>query len=110
MRSSNGGRGSGASDSANNTLGSGNESASTSPFSQDCREGTGGGREGESSPPSPAPSSSTSTSDSGERVAQPVLSGRDKRNLESELTAAGTRGETRAGALLAKLEAVREEM
>ena len=96
-------------------MGSGNESAPTSPSSQDGGEGTGGRREGESAPPSHAPSYSTSTSDSGEGVAQPVLSGRDRRNLEwmeglPELTAGKTRGETRAGALLAKLEWVREKM
>ena len=94
-------------------MGSGNESAPTSPCSQGGGEGTGGGREGESAPPSHAPS--TSTSDSGEGVAQPVLSGRDRRDLECmeelpEWTAGRTRGETRAGALLAKLESVRDEM
>ena len=100
---------------ANNIVGSGNESVPTSTSSQDGGEGTGGGREGESAPPSHAPSYSTSTSDSGEGVAQPVLSGRDRRNLEwmeglPELTVGRTREETRAGALLAKLESVREEM
>ena len=71
------------SDSTNNTVGSGNESAPTLPYSQDGGESTGGGREGESAPPSHAPTYSTSTSsDSGEGVAQPVLSGRDRRNLE----------------------------
>ena len=103
------------SDSANNTVGSGNESAPTSTFSQDGGEGTGGGREGESAPPSHAPSYSTSTPDGGEGVAQPVLSGRDRRNLEwvgglPEWTSGRTRGETRTDALLAKLELVREEM
>ena len=115
LRSRTGGGGRSGSDSANNTVGSGNESAPTSTSSQDGGEGTGGGREGESAPPSHAPSYSTSTPDSGEGVAQPVLSGRDRRNLEwmeglPELTAGRTRGETRAGALLAKLESVREEM
>ena len=115
MRSSYGGGGRSGSDSANNTVGSGKESALTSPSSQDVREGTGGSREGESVPLSRAPSYSTSTSDSGEGVAQSVLSGRVRRNLElmeglPELTAGRTRGETRAGALLAKLELVREEM
>ena len=94
-------------------MGSGNESAPTSPSSQDGGEGTGGGREGKSAPPSHAPS--TSTSNSGERVAQPVLSGRDRRDLECmeglpALTAGRTRGEMRVGALLAKLESVRDEM
>ena len=102
------------SDSANNTVGSSNESTPISPSSPDGGEGTGGGREGESAPPSHAPSHSTSTPDKGEGIAQPVLSGRDRRNLEwmkglSELTAGRTRGETRAGVLLAKLESVREE-
>ena len=115
MRSRTGGGGRSGSDSANNTGRSGNESAPTSPSSQDGGEGAGGGREGESAPPSNAPSYSTSTSDSGEGVAQPVLSGRDRRNLEwmeglPELTAGRTRGETRAGALLANLESVREEI
>ena len=115
LRSSYGGGGSGGSDSANNFVGSGSESAPTLPSSQDGGEGTGGGREGESAPPSPAPSYSTSTSDSGVRVAQPVFSGRDRRNLEwikgwPELSARRTRGETRAGDLLAKLELVREEI
>ena len=112
-----GGGGRSGSDSANNTVGSGNESAPTSPSSQDGGESTtGGGREGESAPPSHAPTYSISTSsDSGEGVAQPVLSGRDRRNLEwmeglPELTAGRIREETRAGALLAKLESVREEM
>ena len=111
LRSSNGGGGSGGSDSVNNTVRSGNESAPTSISSQDGGEDTGGGREGNTALPSPAPSSSTYTSDSGEGVAQPVLSGRDRRNLEGierlpEFTAGRTRGETRAGALLAKLESV----
>ena len=115
LRSRTGGVGRSGSDSTNNTVGSGNESASTSPSSQDGGEGTGDGREGESAPPSHAPLYSTSTPDSGERVAQPVLSGRGRRNLEwmeglPKLTAGRTRGETRAGALLAKLESVREEM
>ena len=103
------------SDYTNNTVGSGNEFASTSPSSQAGGEGTVGGRESESAPPSHAPSYSISTPDSGEGVAQPVLSGRDRRNLEwmeglPELTAGRTHGETRAGALLAKLESMREEM
>ena len=116
MRSRTGGGDRSGSDSANNAVGSGNESALTSkPFSQDGGEGTGGGREGESAPPSHAPSYSTSTPDSGEGVAQPVLSGRDRRDLEwmgglPELTAGRRRGETRASALLAKLESAREEM
>ena len=115
LRSSNGGGGSDGSDSANNTVGSGNESEPTSPSSPDGGEGTGDGREGESAPPSRAPSYSTSTSDSGEGAAQPVLSGRDNRRLEwmeglPQLTAGRTRGKTRAGALLVKLESVREEM
>ena len=115
LRSRTGGDGRSGSDSANNTVGSGNESAPTSPSSQDGGEGTGGGREGESAPPSHAPSYSTSTSNSGEGVAQPVLSRRGRRILEwmerlPELTPGRTRGETRAGALLAKLESVREEM
>ena len=115
LRSRTGGGGRSDSDSANNTVGSGNESAPTSQSSQDGREGTGGGRERESAPPSHAPSYSTSTSDSGEGVAQPVLSGRGRRNpvwMErmAELIAGRTRGETRARALLAKLESVREEM
>ena len=103
------------SDSTNNTVESGNESAPTSPSSQDGGEGTGGGRKGDSAPPSHAPSYSTSTPDSGKGVAQSILSGRDRRNLEwmkglPELTAGRTREETRAGALPAKLESVREEM
>ena len=115
LRSGTGGGSRSGSDSANNTVGSGNESAPKPTSSQDGGEGTGGGREGESAPPSHAPSYSTSTPDSGEGVAQPVLSGKDRRNLEwmeglPELTAGRTRGETRAGALLAKLELVREEM
>ena len=115
LRSRTGGGGSSGGDSASNTVGSGNESAPTSTSSQDGGEGASGGRKGESAPPSHAPSNSTSTPDSGEGVAQPVLSGRDRRNLEwmeglPELTAGRTRGETRAGALLAKLESVREEM
>ena len=97
LRSSNGGSCSSGNDSANNTVGRGNESAPTSPSSQDGGEGTRGGREGEAAPPPHAPSYSTSTSDSGERVAQPVLSGRDRRNLEwmiglPELAAGRTRG------------------
>ena len=97
LRSSNGGDGSGGSDSVNKTMGSDNESAPTSPFSQDGRESTGVGREGESAPPSPTPSYSSSTSESWEGVAQPVLSGKDRRNLEwteglPELTAVRTRG------------------
>ena len=82
LRSRTGGGGRNGSDSANSTVGSGNESAPTSTSSQDDGEGIGGGREGESAPPSHAPSYSTSTPDSGEGVAQPVLSGRDRRNLE----------------------------
>ena len=115
LRSRTGGGGRSGRDSVNNAVGSGNESAPTSTSSQDGGEGTGGGREGESAPSSHAPSYSTSTPDSGEGVAQPVRSGRDRRNLEwmeglPELTAGRTRGETRAGVLLAKLESVREEM
>ena len=115
LRSRTGGGGSSGSDSASNTVGSGNESAPTSTSSQDGGERAGGGRKGESAPPSRAPSYFTSTPDSGEGVAQPVLSGRGRRNLEwieglPELTAGRTRGETRAGALLAKLESVWEEM
>ena len=115
LRSKTGGGGRSGSDSANNTMGSGNESAPTSPSSQDGREGTGGSREGESAPPSHAPTYSTSTSNSGEGVAQPILCGRDRRNLVwieglPGLTAGRTRGKTREGALLAKLESVREEM
>ena len=58
---------------------------------------------------------STSTSNSGERIARPVLSRRNRCNLEwiaglPELTAGRTRRETRAGALLANLESMREEM
>ena len=111
-----GGDGRSGSDSANNTVGSGNKSAPTSPSSQDGGESTGGGRESESAPPSHAPTYSTSTSsDSGEGVAHPVLSGRNRCNLEwmegfPELTAGRTREETRADALLAKLESAREEM
>ena len=110
-----GGGGRSGSDSANNTVGSGNESALTLPSSQDGGESTGGGREGESAPPSHALSYSTSASDSGEGFSQPVLSGRDRCNLEwmeglLELTPGRTREETRADALLAKLESVREEM
>ena len=109
LRSRTGGDGRSGSDSANNTVGSGNESAPTSPSSQDGGEGTGGGREGESASPSHAPSYSTSTSDSGEGVAQPLLSRRSRRILEwmerlPELTPGRTRGETRAGALLVKLK------
>ena len=115
LRSRTGGGGKSGSDSANNIVGSGNKSAPTSTSSQDGGKDIGGGREGESAPPSLAPSYFTSTPDSGEGVAQPVLSGRDRRNLEwmeglPELTAGRTRGETRTGALLAKLESVREEM
>ena len=114
LRSSNGGDGSGGSDSSNNTVRGGNKSAPTLPSSQDGGEGTGGGREGESVTPSLAPSYSTTTSDCGGRVAQ-VLSGRDRHNLEwieelPELTAWRTRGEPRAGTVLAKLEVVRKEM
>ena len=76
LRSRTEGGGSSGCDSTNNTVGSGSESAPTSPSSQDGGEGTGGGREGESAPPSHAPYYSTSTPDSGEGVAQPVLSGR----------------------------------
>ena len=82
LSSRTGGGGRSGSDSTNNTVGSGNETASTSQFSQDGGEGTGNGWEGESVPPSHAPSYSISTPDSGEGVAQPVLSGRDRRNLE----------------------------
>ena len=110
-----GGGGRSGSDSANNTLGSGNESASTLSSSQDGEEGTGGSREGKLAPPSHAPSYSTFTSDVWEGVAQPVLSERDRRNQEwmegwPELTTGRTRGETIVGVLLAKLESVREEM
>ena len=96
-------------------MGSGNEFAPTSSSSQDGGESTGGGREGDSAPPFHVPSYSTSTPDSGEIVAQPVPSGRDRHILEwmeglPNLTAGRTHGETRAGALLAKLESVREEM
>ena len=113
LRSRTGGGGRSGSDSTNNTVGSGNESAPTPPSSQDGGEGTGGSREGESAPPSHAPSYFTSTSDSGGGVAHPVLSGRDRRNLVwmeglPGLTAGRTRGETREGALLAKLETVLE--
>ena len=115
LRSSNGGGDGGVSDSANNIVGSGNESATTLPSSQDGGGGTGGGREDETAPPPHAPTYSTSTSNSGEGVAQPVRSRRDRHNLEwmeglSQLTAGRTRGETRAGALPAILESVREEM
>ena len=115
LRSRTGGGSRSGSDSTNKSVGSGNESAPTTPSSQDGGEGTGGGREGESAPPSHAPSFSASTPDSGEGVAQPVLSGRDRRNLDwmdglPELTAGRTRGETRAGALLTKLDSVREEI
>ena len=115
LSSSNGGGGSGGSDFAYNIARSCKESAPTSPSSQDGGESTGGGREGESAPQSPVLFYSTSTSDSGQGVAQPVLSGRDRRNLEwieglPELTAGRTRGKTRAGTLLAKLESVQEEM
>ena len=48
LRSRTGGGGRSGSDSANNTMGSGNKSALTSPPSQDGGRGTGGGREGES--------------------------------------------------------------
>ena len=82
LRSSNAGGGSGGSDFANSTVGSGNESAPTSQSSQGGGEGSGGGREGESVPPSHAPSYSTFSSDRGEGVAQPILSGRDRRNRE----------------------------
>ena len=107
LHSRTGGGGRSGSDSTNNTVGSSNESAPTSPSSQDGRECTVGDREGESAPSSHAPSYSTFTPDSGEGVAQPVLSGRDRRNLElmeglPELTAGRARGETRAGALLTK--------
>ena len=115
LRSRTGGGGRSGSDSTNNTVGRGNEFAPTSSSSQGGGEGTGGGREGESASPSRAPSYSKSTLDSGEGVAQPVLSGMDRRNLEwmegmPELTAGRAPGETRAGALLTKLESVREEM
>ena len=79
LRSSNGG---GGSDSANNIVGSANESAPTSPSLKDGREGTGGVREGESAPSSPAPFYSRSASNGRERVAQSIHSGRDRRNLE----------------------------
>ena len=69
FRSRTGGSGRSGSDSANNTMGSGNESAPTSPSSQDGGEGTSGGREGKSAPPSHAPSYFTSMSDSGAEVA-----------------------------------------
>ena len=97
LRYGTGGGGRSGSDSANNTVGSGNESAPTSPSLQDGGEGTGGGREGETAPPSHALSYCTSTSDSGEGVSQPVISGMDIRNLEwmeglPELTAGRTRG------------------
>ena len=115
LRSRTGGGSRSGSDTANSTVGSGNESAPTPTSSQDGGEGTGGSREGESAPTSHAPSYFTSMPDSGEGVAQPVLSGRDRRNLEwmeglPELTAGRTRGETRVGALLVKLKSVREEM
>ena len=115
LRSRTGGGGRSGGDFANSTVGSGNESVPTPTSSQDGGEGAGGGRKGESAPPSHAPSYSTSTPDSGEGVAQQVISGRDRRNLEwmeglLELTAGRTLGETRACALLAKLESVREEM
>ena len=80
LRSRIGGGGRSGSDSVNNTMGSGNETAPTSPSLQDGGEGTGDGREGESASPSHAPFYSTSTSDSGEGVAQQVLPGRDRRN------------------------------
>ena len=104
--------GSGGGDSENNIVGGGNESAPTPPPLKDGGEGTCGGREGESAPPSPSPSYSTSTSDSGEGVAHPILSGRDRRNLEwmeglPELTTGRERGEPKVGALLAKLESMR---
>ena len=114
LRSRNRESGRSGSDSANSIVGSGNEFAPTPTSSQDGGEGTGGSREGESALPPHAPSYSTSMPDSGEEVAQPVLSERDRRNLEwmelPEWTAGRTRGKTRAGALLAKLESVREEM
>ena len=115
LRSRTGRGGRSGNDSANSTVGSGNESAPTPTSSQDGGESTGGSREGESAPPSHAPPYFTSTPDSGEGVAQPVISGRDRRNLKwmeglPELTAGRTRGETRAGVLLAKLESVREEI
>ena len=111
LHSSNGGGGSGGSDFANITVGSGNESAPTSPSSPDGGEGTGGGWKGESGPPPPTSSYSTPTSDSEEGVTQPVLSGRDRLNLEwmkglLQLIAGRTRGKARAGALLAKLKLV----
>ena len=68
LRSGNGGGDISGSDSANNTVGSVNESAPTSSSSQDGGEDTGSGWEGEPAPPSPAPSYSTSTSESGEEV------------------------------------------
>ena len=81
LPSSNEGGGRSGSDSANNTVRYGKESTPTSPSSQDGGKGTGGGREGESTPPSPAPSYSTPTSDSGEG-APPVLLLRDRGNME----------------------------
>ena len=115
LRSRTGGGIRSGNDSANNAVGSGNEFAPTSPSTQDGGESTGGGGKGETAPPSHAPSYSASTSDSGEGVAQSVRSRRDRPNLGwmeglLELTAGRTRGETRVGALLAKLESVREEM
>ena len=68
LRSSKGGGGRGGSDSTNNTMGSGNESALTSPSLQDSGEGTDGGRDGESAPPSHVFFYSTSTSNNGEGV------------------------------------------
>ena len=117
LRSSNGGGGNGGIDSTNNTVGSGIESTPTSSSLKDRGEGTGGGREGESTPPSLAPSYSTSTPREMPSRYFPggiIFSGRDRRNLEwveglPEWTAGRTRGETRA-ALLAKLESVQEEM
>ena len=82
LRSRTGGGDRSGSDSANIIVRNGNKSAPTSTSSQDGGEDTGGGREGELAPLSDALSYSTSTTDSGEGVAQPVLSGRDRRNLE----------------------------
>ena len=82
LRSRTGGGGRSGSDSANNTMGSGNKSALTSPPSQD---GGGGYRRRSGrrvNTPSFAPFYSTSAPHSREGVAQPVLSGRDRRNLE----------------------------
>ena len=113
LRSRTGGGGRSGSDSANNTVASGNESAPTSPSSQDGGDGTGDGREGESAPSSQTPS--TSTSDSGRELPCRYFPGGTDATWSGskycpELTVGRTRGETRAGALLAKLESMREEM